>query len=128
MLMIQMQNRQQLQLYLGQVVNMENTGLLHRQLGIELVENGVEVFKPVKRRVIFLGLTVTGAVPNVTIGAEQKAAKVTRYIDEDGNTVKEAGTRFLDADQYIYDAGGKIAYVFKNTLPRHFGYSYACLH
>ena len=36
MLMIQMQNRQQLQLYLGQVVNMENTGLLHRQLGIEL--------------------------------------------------------------------------------------------
>ena len=82
------------------------------------VENGVEVFKPVKRRVIFLGLTVTGAVPNVTIGAEQKAAKVTRYIDEDGNTVKEAGTfGFLDADQYIYDAGGKIAYVFKNTLP-----------
>lgn len=63
------------------------------------VENGVEVFKPVKRRVIFLGLTVTGAVPNVTIGAEQKAAKVTRYIDEDGNTVKEAGTfGFLDAD------------------------------
>lgn len=82
------------------------------------VENGVEVFKPVKRRVIFLGLTVTGAVPNVTIGAEQQAAKVTRYIDEDGNTVKEAGTfGFLDADQYIYDAGGKIAYVFKNTLP-----------
>lgn len=82
------------------------------------VENGVEVFKPVKRRVIFLGLTVTGAVPNVTIGAEQKAAKVTRYIDEDGNTVKEAGTfGFLDADQYIYDAGGKIVYVFKNTLP-----------
>ena len=82
------------------------------------VENGVEVFKPVKRRVIFLGLTVTGAVPNVTIEAEQKAAKVTRYIDEDGNTVKEAGTfGFLDADQYIYDAGGKIAYVFKNTLP-----------
>ena len=82
------------------------------------VENGVEVFKPVKRRVIFLGLTVTGAVPNVTIGAEQKAAKVTRYIDEDGNTVKEAGIfGFLDADQYIYDAGGKIAYVFKNTLP-----------
>ena len=36
MIMIQMQNRQQLQLYLGQVVNMENTGLLHRQLGIEL--------------------------------------------------------------------------------------------
>ncbi|WP_455053176.1 hypothetical protein [Mogibacterium sp.] len=82
------------------------------------VENGVEVFKPVKRRVIFLGLTVTGAVPNVTIGAEQSTAKVTRYIDEDGNTVKEAGTfGFLDADQYIYDAGGKIAYVFKNTLP-----------
>ena len=82
------------------------------------VENGVEVFKPVKRRVIFLGLTVTGAVPNVTIGAEQQAAKVTRYIDEDGNTVKEAGTfGFLDADQYIYDAGGKIVYVFKNTLP-----------
>lgn len=82
------------------------------------VENGVEVFKPVKRRVIFLGLTVTGAVPNVTIGAEQQAAKVTRYIDEDGNTVKEAGTfGFLDADQYIYDAGGNIAYVFKNTLP-----------
>ena len=82
------------------------------------VENGVEVFKPVKRRVIFLGLTVTGAVPNVTIEAEQPTAKVTRYIDEDGNTVKEAGTfGFLDADQYIYDAGGKIAYVFKNTLP-----------
>ena len=82
------------------------------------VENGVEVFKPVKRRVIFLGLTVTGAVPNVTILTEQPMAKVTRYIDEDGNTVKEAGTfGFLDADQYIYDAGGKIAYVFKNTLP-----------
>ena len=82
------------------------------------VENGVEVFKPVKRRVIFLGLKVTGAVPNVAIEAEQQAAKVTRYIDEDGNTVKEAGTfGFLDADQYIYDAGGKIAYVFKNTLP-----------
>lgn len=56
------------------------------------VENGVEVFKPVKRRVIFLGLTVTGAVPNVTIVAEQPMAKVTRYIDEDGNTVKEAST------------------------------------
>ena len=43
---------------------------------------------------------------------------MTRYIDEDGNTVKEAGTfGFLDADQYIYDAGGKIVYVFKNTLP-----------
>ena len=56
------------------------------------VENGVEVFKPVKRRVIFLGLTVTGAVPNVTIGAEQPTAKVTRYIDGNGNTVKEAGT------------------------------------
>ena len=82
------------------------------------VENGVEVFKPVKRRVIFLGLTVTGAVPNVTIVAEKPTAKVTRYIDEDGNTVKEAGNfGFLDADQYIYDAGGKIAYVFKNTLP-----------
>ena len=82
------------------------------------VENGVEVFKPVKRRVIFLGLTVTGAVPNVTIEAEQPTAKVTRYIDEDGNTVKEASTfGFLDADQYIYDAGGKIAYIFKNTLP-----------
>ena len=82
------------------------------------VENGVEVFKPVKRRVIFLGLTVTGAVPNVTMGAEQPTAKVTRYIDGNGNTVKEAGTfGFLDADQYIYDAGGKIAYVFKNTLP-----------
>ena len=82
------------------------------------VENGVEVFKPVKRRVIFLGLTVTGAVPNVTIVAEKPTAKVTRYIDEDGNTVKEAGTLgFLDADQYIYDAGGKIDYVFKNTLP-----------
>ena len=82
------------------------------------VENGVEVFKPVKRRVIFLGLTVTGAVPNVTIVAEKPTAKVTRYIDEDGNTVKEAGTLgFLDADQYIYDAGGKIAYVFKNILP-----------
>lgn len=82
------------------------------------VENGVEVFKPVKRRVIFLGLTVTGAVPNVTIVAEKPTAKVTRYIDEDGNTVKESGTfGFLDADQYIYDAGGKIAYVFKNTLP-----------
>ena len=82
------------------------------------VENGVEVFKPVKRRVIFLGLTVTGAVPSVTILTEKPTAKVTRYIDEDGNTVKEAGTfGFLDADQYIYDAGGKIAYVFKNTLP-----------
>ena len=82
------------------------------------VENGVEVFKPVKRRVIFLGLTVTGAVPNVTMGAEQPTAKVTRYIDGNGNTVKEAGTfGFLDADQYIYDAGGKIVYVFKNTLP-----------
>ena len=78
------------------------------------VENGVEVFKPV----IFLGLTVTGAVPNVTIVAEQPMAKVTRYIDEDGNTVKEASTfGLLDADQYIYDADGKIAYVFKNTLP-----------
>ena len=63
------------------------------------VENGVEVFKPVKRRVIFLGLTVTGAVPNVTIVAEQPMAKVTRYIDEEGNTVKEASTfGFLDAD------------------------------
>ena len=82
------------------------------------VENGVEVFKPVKRRVIFLGLTVSGGVPSVTIGVDLPTAKVTRYIDEDGNTVKEAGTfGFLDADQYIYDAGGKIAYVFKNTLP-----------
>ena len=41
---------------------------------------------------MFLGLTVTGAVPNVTIGAEQPTAKVTRYIDGNGNTVKEAGT------------------------------------
>ena len=56
---------------------------------------------------------------NITIPTyEQPMAKVTRYIDEDGNTVKEASTfGFLDADQYIYDADGKIAYVFKNTLP-----------
>ena len=81
-------------------------------------ENGREVFKTRRRRVIRLSMKVVAGV-SVTIPTyEQPTAKVTRYIDEDGNTVKEAGTfGFLDADQYIYDAGGKIAYVFKNTLP-----------
>mgnify|MGYP000868508506 FL=1 len=82
------------------------------------VEDGVELFKPVKRRVIFLGMTISGGVPNMVPSLEVPTAKVTRYIDEDGNTVKEAGVfGFLAADQYIYDADGKIIYVFKETLP-----------
>ena len=81
-------------------------------------EDGVEVFKPVKRRVIFLGMTLSSGVPNVVPSLEIPVAKATRYIDEDGNTVKEAGVfGFLSADQYIYDADGNIAYVFKKTLP-----------
>ena len=76
------------------------------------------MFKPVKRRVIFLGMTISSGVPNVVPSLEIPVAKATRYIDEDGNIVKEAGVfGFLSADQYIYDADGNIAYVFKKTLP-----------
>jgi hypothetical protein len=92
--------------------------LVTQTIRYRTVEDGVEVFKPVKRRVIFLGMTISGGVPNMVPSLDVPAAKVTMYIDEDGNTVKEAGVfGFLAADQYIYDADGKITYVFKETLP-----------
>ncbi len=76
---------------------------------------GVEVFKTCKKTRYISWSNGYWSCSNVTIGAEQKAAKKTRYIDEVMATLQRGwDPDSPDADQYIYDAGGKIAFgVFK---------------
>lgn len=44
--------------------------------------------------------------------------KITRFIDEDGNDVKDVdATGFVEKLDFIYGANGQVAYKYKNTLP-----------
>lgn len=76
-----------------------------------------EVIGTIIRRVVWVGTSVDAQVPPSLVN-EQPMLKITRFIDEDGNDVKDVdATGFVEKLDFIYGANGQVAYKYKNTLP-----------
>ena len=76
-----------------------------------------EVIGTIIRRVVWVGTAVDAQVPPSLVN-EQPMLKITRFIDEDGNDVKDVdATGFVEKLDFIYGANGQVAYKYKNTLP-----------
>ena len=76
-----------------------------------------EVIGTIIRRVVWVGTAVDAQVPPSLVN-EQPVLKITRFIDEDGNDVKDVdATGFVEKLDFIYGANGQVAYKYKNTLP-----------
>lgn len=76
-----------------------------------------EVIGTIIRRVVWVGTAVDAQVPPSLVN-EQPVLKITRFIDEDGNDVKDVdATGFVEKIDFIYGANGQVAYKYKNTLP-----------
>lgn len=76
-----------------------------------------EVIGTIIRRVVWVGTAVDAHVPPSLVN-EQPVLKITRFIDEDGNDVKDVdATGFVEKLDFIYGANGQVAYKYKNTLP-----------
>ena len=76
-----------------------------------------EVIGTIIRRVVWVGTAVDAQVPPSLVN-EQPMLKITRFIDEDGNDVKDVdATGFVEKIDFIYGANGQVAYKYKNTLP-----------
>ena len=76
-----------------------------------------EVIGTIIRRVVWVGTAVDAQVPPSLVN-EQPMLKITRFIDEDGNEVKDDdATGFVENLGFIYGAKGQVAYNYKNTLP-----------
>lgn len=76
-----------------------------------------EVIGTIIRRVVWVGTSVDAQVPPSLVN-EQPMLKITRFIDEDGNDVKDVdATEFVEKLDFIYGANGQVAYKYKNTLP-----------
>ena len=75
-----------------------------------------EVIGTIIRRVVWVGTAVDAQVPPSLVN-EQPMLKITRFIDEDGNDVKDVdATGFVEKLDFIYGANGQVAYKYKNTL------------
>ena len=76
-----------------------------------------EVILTIIRRVVWVGTAVDAQVPPSLVN-EQPMLKITRFVDEDGNDVKDVdATGFVEKLDFIYGANGQVAYKYKNTLP-----------
>ena len=76
-----------------------------------------EVIGTIIRRVVWVGTAVDAQVPPSLVN-EQPMLKITRFIDEDGNDVKDVdATGFVEKLDFIYGANGQVAYKYKHTLP-----------
>lgn len=76
-----------------------------------------EVIGTIIRRVVWVGTAVDAQVPPSLVN-EQPVLKITRFVDEDGNDVKDVdATGFVEKIDFIYGANGQVAYKYKNTLP-----------
>ena len=76
-----------------------------------------EVIGTIIRRVVWVGTAVDAQVPPSLVN-EHPMLKITRFIDEDGNDVKDVdATGFVEKIDFIYGANGQVAYKYKNTLP-----------
>lgn len=76
-----------------------------------------EVILTIIRRVVWVGTAVDAMVPPSLVN-EQPMLKITRFVDEDGNDVKDVdATGFVEKLDFIYGANGQVAYKYKNTLP-----------
>ena len=76
-----------------------------------------EVIATIIRRVVWVGTAVDAQVPPSLIN-EQPVLKITRFVDEGGNDVKDVdATGFVEKLDFIYGANGQVAYKYKNTLP-----------
>ena len=76
-----------------------------------------EVILTIIRRVVWVGTAVDAQVPPSLVN-EQPMLKITRFMDEDGNEVKDVdATGFVEKLDFIYGANGQVAYKYKNTLP-----------
>lgn len=76
-----------------------------------------EVIGTIIRRVVWVGTSVDAQVPPSLVN-EQPMLKITRFVDEDGNDVKDVdATGFVEKLDFIYGANGQVAYKYKNTLP-----------
>ena len=76
-----------------------------------------EVIGTIIRRVVWVGTAVDAQVPPSLVN-EHPMLKITRFIDEDGNDVKDVdATGFVEKLDFIYGANGQVAYKYKNTLP-----------
>ena len=76
-----------------------------------------EVILTIIRRVVWVGTAVDAQVPPSLVN-EQPMLKITRFVDEDGNDIKDVdATGFVEKLDFIYGANGQVAYKYKNTLP-----------
>lgn len=76
-----------------------------------------EVILTIIRRVVWVGTAVDAQVPPSLVN-EQPMLKITRFVDEDGNDVKDVdATGFVEKLDFIYGANGQVSYKYKNTLP-----------
>lgn len=76
-----------------------------------------ELILTIIRRVVWVGTAVDAQVPPSLVN-EQPMLKITRFVDEDGNDVKDVdATGFAEKLDFIYGANGQVAYKYKNTLP-----------
>ena len=76
-----------------------------------------EVIATIIRRVVWVGTSVDAQVPPSLVN-EQPMLKITRFVDEDGNDVKDVdATGFVEKLDFIYGTNGQVAYKYKNTLP-----------
>ena len=76
-----------------------------------------EVILTIIRRVVWVGTAVDAQVPPSLVN-EQPMLKITRFVNEDGNDVKDVdATGFVEKLDFIYGANGQVAYKYKNTLP-----------
>lgn len=76
-----------------------------------------EVILTIIRRVVWVGTAASAQVPPSLVN-EQPMLKITRFVDEDGNDVKDVdATGFVEKLDFIYGANGQVAYKYKNTLP-----------
>lgn len=76
-----------------------------------------EVILTIIRRVVWVGTAVDAQVPPSLVN-EQPMLKITRFVDEDGNDVKDVdATGFVEKLDFIYGANGQVEYKYKNTLP-----------
>ena len=76
-----------------------------------------EVIATIIRRVVWVGTSVDAQVPPSLVN-EQPMLKITRFVDEGGNDVKDVdATGFVEKLDFIYGTNGQVAYKYKNTLP-----------